>query len=198
MKHVYYANKEDEQAYVNGEPLLIMPGSFNPIHQAHMNMAKHASNYAGRRIFLEHAIKTLDKPENPDILYTARHVVENGFSIFITDLPFFYLKAEQFYGATFVVGADTYARIIDPKYYSGKQELRNALAFIQDNCKCEFLVYPRMIAGKVYTMGDYKTPYSIHSFTDMSDPYIQDRYPFKPLDISSSAIRNTKEGGSGL
>lgn len=48
----------------------------------------------------------------------------------------------------FVIGADTFTRLIDPRFYnSSGKELRRAISqFVVDDVK--FLVFPRSIAGK--------------------------------------------------
>ncbi|XP_039034926.1 uncharacterized protein LOC120171262 isoform X2 [Hibiscus syriacus] len=42
-----------------------------------------------------------------------------GKSVIVCNQPYFYKKTELFPGSVFVIGADTVARLINPKYYDG-------------------------------------------------------------------------------
>lgn len=178
---------------------VIMPGSFNPLHFGHRNIIKHAREYTKKPVFLEHCVNSLDKPDSyariADVVAQAWNA---DCSIYITDANMFVYKAELFKKPIFAIGADTFGRIIDPKYRDGSvQAIRNDLRYMYDR-GVEFLVYPRLIGGVTITMKDYdivaeRNGFDLYNFTDISEPFIQERYPFTPISVSSTQLRKQKD-----
>lgn len=111
-----------EDASASSAPLLF-PGAFNPPHAAHRQMAAIAERRTGRRLAYELSIKNVDKPPLDFRTIADRLAMLNadgaGRPVILTAAPTFVEKAALFPGATFVVGADTLARIADPRYTNG-------------------------------------------------------------------------------
>jgi hypothetical protein len=192
MKEFYPRSISDLRWYTeNSDNLVIMPGSFNPLHDAHKAIIGHARAYTGRPVFLEHCVNSLDKPDSRGrIIDVVEQAWSAGCSVIITDANKFADKCELFSKPTFVLGADTFGRILDPKYHYGcKQGVRNDLQFMQLE-RAEFLVYPRIIDSKLITMSSFDTEeYDIRNFMDMSEKFVQDRLPFTPIEMSSTMLR---------
>lgn len=101
----------------------------------------------------------------------------------VSNQPYFYKKAELFPGSAFVIGADTVARLINPKYYGGDHgNMVETLA----GCKrtgTVFLVGGRNVDGVFKVLEDFEIP------EDLRDMFI----PIPPesfrMDISSTEIR---------
>jgi hypothetical protein len=98
-------------------------------------------------------------------------------------LPTFLQKAENFYGATFVVGWDTFKRISDPKY--GK--IDDVITMLQGQ-ESKFIVFHRVMDGKASQ--DEGTEGIHWQFLKMAQIISPEILP--PLDISSSKIRKGK------
>jgi len=111
---------------------LIYPGSFNPLHEGHVALVEAALSQAGghQLVLFELAVANVDKPPLPrdEILRRLRqfHAGTNpifrnrklaNFAVVLTAESLFVGKAALFEGCTFLVGADTFSRLIDRKYY---------------------------------------------------------------------------------
>jgi nicotinamide mononucleotide (NMN) deamidase PncC len=103
---------------------LILPGSFNPMHDAHLYMMQNADPSCS--CDLEFSIQNVDKP-NIDLIDLEKRILSvfdcakptasDPVRIWVTNMPTFVEKAQHFpLGTTFVVGMDTAKRIVDPKY----------------------------------------------------------------------------------
>ena len=98
------------------DPLLLYPGSFNPLHQGHASLLQTAEKITGRKGLFELSVKNVDKPA------LSWEEVEKRLSAFsrpavLTSAPTFIEKAMLFPGAWFTMGYDTAIRLIDPKYH---------------------------------------------------------------------------------
>lgn len=104
------------------EPI-IFPGSFNPIHKKHIEIAEVIYRRMGKRPWLELSIHNTDKPTMDAIdLHNRIEGIEATHSdairgVIITNKPLFVDKAKQYTRPTFVVGSDTINRVFDPQYY---------------------------------------------------------------------------------
>lgn len=191
MKEFYPRSIQDiKESYREGN--VIMPGSFNPLHSGHRAIIKHAEAYTKRTVFLEHCVNSLDKPDSSDrIVDVVAQAWNAGRSIYITDANMFVYKSEVFKKPIFAIGADTFGRIIDPKYRdNSKQSIRNDLNYMRSN-GAQFLVYPRIIDGVTVTMTSFDiSGLDLYNFTDMGDRYINAYYPYYPLADSSTKLRS--------
>jgi hypothetical protein len=102
-------------------PMVLMPGSFNPVHAGHLQMMTVAEQMLGKPVALELCVANVDKAplsflEEHERLEGIARSVPDGTRIFITRAPRFMDKANLFPCALFVVGYDTATRIVDPKY----------------------------------------------------------------------------------
>jgi hypothetical protein len=132
-------------------PGLLLPGSFNPLHEGHCDLAAVAARLTGRPAAFELAVVNADKPP-----LTAGEVRRRmaAFAwrapLWMTRAPTFAEKAELFPGAIFVVGADTAERIVQPRFYGDSQErMAEALTTFRDKA-CRFLVAGRVDGAGVF------------------------------------------------
>ena len=169
------------------ENRVIFPGSFNPFHPAHETMAAKAHEITGKKVDLEVCVHNVDKPALSFTEFRARldRLVELKSKpwcgdIHFTALPTFMAKSEHFYGATFVVGWDTFVRISDPKY--GKLD---AVVNMLQQQNAKFIVFHRTMNGK--SSPDEGTEGIDWRFLKMSNIVPPEVFP--PIEMSSSEIR---------
>jgi nicotinamide mononucleotide (NMN) deamidase PncC len=101
---------------VGAERNLILPGSFNPLHQGHCNLLRVAENLTGLRGVFELSAANVDKPDIPEDELLRRAAQIRDIPVALTRAPRFTQKAELFPNTTFVLGYDTAARLVDPAY----------------------------------------------------------------------------------
>lgn len=193
-----YRCKEDSELNIR-EPQVIFPGTFNPYHKGHQAIANHADVYTGKHTLLEHSIDRVGKNntiENDIFSSLSDYFEIHNRTLIVTNAKFFWQKAQLFPGSTFVVGVDTFKRIIDHKLImdegvpedSAKRVVEYNLKRVRD-CNCDFLVYPRYVKGVLKTMPHYDDGlHDLSNFTDMSHRLIEPK--FMPVDISSTELRN--------
>ena len=82
-------------------------------------MARIAEEIAERPVEYELSITNVDKPalDYLEIRDRAAHFVDRP--LWLSRAARFLEKLETFPGSTFVMGADTYVRLADPRYYGG-------------------------------------------------------------------------------
>ena len=99
-------------------PAALLPGSFNPLHQGHTSLAEIAAERLGSPVAFELSIANVDKPELPiDELERRLGQFLSRAPVYVSRAATFRAKAALFPGCVFVVGADTAARLISPRYY---------------------------------------------------------------------------------
>ena len=148
---------------------IVVPGSFNPTHEGHLQMAQAAhKHFADRKhnvILMELSISNVDKGRLSGYEVLCRtssfDVARKGnyrFQLCLTDAPTFVEKSFLFPESVFVVGIDTWYRLLDPKYYHHDTKIMDeCLDKIREN-GCSFLVLGRFVNGKYHTLpSDAKT-----------------------------------------
>ena len=165
-------------------PLALLPGSFNPLHQGHWELAAVAARLLGVPVAFELSLGNVDKPDlaGDEVERRARQFAGKA-DLWLTRAPTFVHKARLFPGTVFVVGADTAARVVAARYYVDHAAHHQAMASIAD-LQCRFLVAARTsAAGKLLTLDDLEMPPAWRAQFQAIDPR-----EFR-LDISSTQLR---------
>ncbi len=167
------------------QPLVLFPGSFNPMHDGHVLLARVAEELRQQPVAFEISVTNVDKP--PLAAETVRHRVTQfawKSPVELTRAPTFLEKSRLFPGTTFVVGADTAERLFGPRYY-GDDEARMHMALEEiANTGSSFLVAVRIdAAGRVRALTDMPVP---RRYADLFTEIPEHHFRF---DISSSEIR---------
>lgn len=170
---------------------LVFPGAFNPRHAGHLRMAEIAERRLATPAAWELSIANVDKPPL-DFLTLRERVDPLAFddpprTIVLTRAATFREKAAIFPGATFIVGADTIARIGEPRYYGGDFAARDTA--IEDIARqgCRFLVFGREADGRFQTLGGLALPERLRALCDGA-PESEFRE-----DVSSTQLRASRE-----
>jgi hypothetical protein len=166
-------------------PLVLFPGSFNPMHEGHVLLARIAEELRQQPLAFEISVTNVDKPPLPG--ETVRHRLAQfawKSPVELTRAPTFVEKARLFPGTTFVVGADTAERLFGAKYYGGDEaRMHDALEEIASSGG-SFLVAVRVdAAGRIRALNDIPVP---RRYADLFTEIPEHRFR---VDTSSSEIR---------
>jgi nicotinamide mononucleotide (NMN) deamidase PncC len=165
----------------------IFPGAFHPLHDGHRRMAHVAVVRLGIPVEWELSITNVDKPP---LDYHEMRLRAEQFDaktpLWFTRAPTFVEKAQIFRGATFVVGADTIARIAEPRYYDDDPHVcQEAMAAIA-GAGCRFLVFGRKTPDGFETLSDLTLPPALRQICD-EVPASEFR-----ADVSSTELRQVE------
>ncbi len=166
-------------------PKILLPGSFNPLHAGHIALARVATQLLGASAAFELTVSNADKPplEPAEV---RRRLAQFAWlaPLWLTRAPTFREKAALFPGVTFVVGADTAARIVEHRFYEHSEAQMHAALTDIRNQGCRFLVAGRVDAeGRFLGRDDLPLP---HAARDLFDAIPAERFRF---DVSSTQLR---------
>lgn len=140
-------------------PSLVFPGSFNPLHRGHLALANLAAQRFSQPVSFELSVANVDKPDlHEDEVRRRLKQFAGLHSVLVTRAATFRAKAELFPGSVFVVGADTAARILQPRYYGDAARMYQALDAIRERA-CSFFVAGRVSSGEGFVeLGQIQIP----------------------------------------
>jgi Cytidylyltransferase-like len=167
------------------QPVVLFPGSFNPVHEGHVLLAQVAEELRQQPLAFELSVTNVDKP--PLAGKTVKHRLAQfawKSPVELTRAPTFVEKSRLFPGTTFVIGADTAERLFGTKYY-GDDEARMHMALEEiANSGSSFLVAVRIdAAGRLRALNDIPVP---QRYADLFTEIPEHRFR---LDTSSSELR---------
>ena len=162
---------------------LVFPGSFDPLHDGHRLMARIAEEIAERPLAYELSIANVDKPALDYQEIAARAAQFHGQPLWLTQAATFVEKLAIFPMSTFVMGADTFVRLAEPKYYGGSREAADrAVRTIADNAR-GLIVFGRARDGVFDEPATLPAPEPLRRIA-----YFVSQREFR-IDISSTDLR---------
>lgn len=163
----------------------ILSGSFNPIHQGHIELSKIASDILEAPVAFEISVTNVDKPLlQADEIKKRVSQFERSETVILTCAPLFAEKSGIFQNSTFIIGNDTALRLVDPKYYDNDvQNMYTSLQKVKDN-KCDFLVAGRLQNSEFKTISDMVIP---EAFISLFQGIPESQFR---MDLSSSELRS--------
>ncbi len=169
------------------EPKALFSSSLNPIHEGHVAIINRAAEELKCPVDVELCVVNADKPalDYLSIMQRIEHTLSvlkdnpNFGRIIVSNTSRFFDKCVCYSDTTFVVGEDTLTRINQSKYYkNGILDITTGLHDMKTMGN-RFLVFPRQ--------GESSGNSQWNFLKDVCN-FVQD---FKPLDISSTAIRKS-------
>ncbi|MCA9981322.1 MAG: hypothetical protein KDD89_10825, partial [Anaerolineales bacterium] len=126
------------------QPRVLLPGSFNPLHYGHKKLADVAARQLGQPVAFEISVTNVDKPPlaQGEVLRRMSQFAGRQ-ALYLTDAPRFVDKARLFPGTTFVIGADTAVRLVNPRYYEDDTAVMTRALDQMAECDTHFLVAGR-------------------------------------------------------
>ena len=169
--------------------IALLSGSFNPLHEGHKELAKAAAEHLGQSVYFELPLINADKA--PIDLSEARRRAAQFAAytpLILTRTPLFQQKAKLFPESVFIIGADTAARLVEPRFYGGEAEMVDALASLAA-AGCRFLVAGRRQgeAGRFLNLHDIAIP---HAYRELFEALSEEAFR---RDISSSRLRAERD-----
>jgi len=179
----YSYNDDVKNEKYNLNNSIILSGSFNPLHEGHIELLKASSKEFKKNPLYEISIKNVDKSKiNFNDLINRINQFKSLGKLVVTNSAKFEEKSNIFKKSIFVIGYDTALRLVDDKYYD--DDFRKSLKIIEKN-NCSFLVSGRFINKK------YKKPNNIN-FEEYDYLFnILSEEKFR-IDISSTELRRLR------
>jgi nicotinic acid mononucleotide adenylyltransferase len=167
--------------------LVVFPGSFDPLHDGHLRMAVIAEEIAERPIDFELSVRNVDKPALDYLEIQARADQFAGRRLWMTRAATFLEKLDVFPEGTFVMGADTFSRLADPRFYGGSSEAADRAARQIAERARGLIVFGRARGGV----------FEDAALLDVPQPLRDVAYFVSPrefrMDISSTELRRRRE-----
>ena len=177
----YSYNDDVKNENYNLNNSIILSGSFNPLHEGHIELLKASSKEFKKIPLYEISIKNVDKSKiNFNDLINRINQFKSLGKLVVTNSAKFEEKSNIFKKSIFVIGYDTALRLVDDKYYD--DDFRKSLNIIERN-NCSFLVSGRLIKNKYYKPANINFDGYDHLFDTLSEEKFR-------LDISSTELRN--------
>ena len=179
----YSYNDDVKNENYNLNNSLILSGSFNPLHEGHVELLKASSKEFKKNPLFEISIKNVDKSEiNFNDLMDRINQFKSLGKLVVTNSAKFEEKSKIFKESIFVIGYDTALRLVDNKYYS--DDFRKSLKIIEKN-NCSFLVSGRFINK------NYKKPNNINfkGYDYLFNILSEEKFR---IDISSTELRRLR------
>ena len=131
---------------------VILSGAFDPWHAGHRALGEAAAALAGvppTAVWFELPVVNADKAalQLRDAWRRASQFAGGG-NLLLSRAPLFQQKAVLYPGATFVVGADTAARLLQPRFYGDSERAMEAALGEIGAAGCRFLVACRWQPGR--------------------------------------------------
>lgn len=189
---------------------IVIPGSFNPPHDGHVQLAKSSLDATDCEVaWFEISITNADKASlQPDDVvqrllgFLKLNDMPDHWGIIITNAPLFVQKVDLLNPLQvsrsfevdplplhFVIGTDTLVRIIDPKYYDNSEDkMLQALYDMQ----CRFVVGGRLEQSKTKKDDDQPVFISAEPVIEGLPEDLRDKFtPLKDfrVDVSSTELR---------
>lgn len=174
---------------------LVFPGSFDPFHEGHRLMARIAEEVAERPLDYELSIENVDKPALDYLEIRDRAAQFTDRRLWLTRAATFLEKLVVFPESTFVMGADTYVRLSDPRYYGGSEQAAAEAARTIAERSRGLVVFGRVREGVFHEATQLDVPRVLRDVT-----YFVSEREFRS-DVSSTELRRrsaaAREGACG-
>lgn len=165
---------------------LVFPGSFDPLHEGHRRMARIAEEIAERPLDWELSVRNVDKPALDYQEIRDRSAQFADQRLWLTPTATFLEKLDVFPRSTFVVGADTFVRLGDPRYYGGSSvRADEAVKTIAERAG-GLIVFGRVRDGVFSDAAQLDAPQPLRDIS-----YFVSQREFR-LDVSSTDLRRRR------
>lgn len=163
-------------------PVGLLCGAFNPRHVGHDRLRAAAQRHLKGAVHFEMTINNADKPPLDFISLISRCDQFHDAPLLLSGAPTFAERVDLVRGVVFVVGIDTAVRIVEPRFYGGVEEMREALNRIR-SAGSRFLVAGRLDGPSFQTLSASNIA---AEFADLFEELPEASFR---EDISSSQIR---------
>ncbi|XP_024391627.1 uncharacterized protein [Physcomitrium patens] len=169
----------------SGTRRVVLSGSFNPLHDGHVKLLDAACSLreGGLPCYELSAINADKPPLGLTDIKERSNQFRSGNTLVVTNQPYFFKKAELFPDSTFVVGADTALRLLDPKYYGNSKVRMVEVMLGIRKLGCDFLVAGRKVDEAFKVLADVEVP------TEVEGMFQEIPLSLFQSDLSSTQLR---------